>query len=553
MSFLYGPMAIGDTIRGVGTVPRCLIAESVEELDEIVKGGFPEDQYRIHNYSIAVDIYEKNYQPYLAGWINGNRNKELNARYSPIMARVVEVLSEHLYKRAPIREIVGFPEATSILNQIYDASDFNAVMQEADQLTYVTDASALEFVPNDGDDAVDVPVKIRVWNASEFVPVFLPDDQNIPWAVCTLSSYGKRRACRVFTNEFARLYLSTSNSVAQQTVAFTGKGAEQKTGTGYEQVGETTNHLGAVPFEFVHFKKPTNKFWTSGVGLLLAHVNIHMNYRMSNLSYQTDQWRPKGVLTGVPEDFNFPPDQEPGQYTRLPPSADGMRTSSDAIAQYIGPDLTFTQFDWQDIQNYWEHAVEMIGVPPSAIRMEQQGGTSGVAIMSEQLPLIERAEKRQPLMLSFERAIAKKCLTAALGHYLTALTSGTLDPETAMLVEQRAAIIEQALPAMSTAFRVTWPTMTKNRPGPDRDAHDGFQLNMVTKSRTEMLAEDKGIPLEEAFVQIQRTMSLVQMENMLLAQAQMPLMPPPAEGEGKEKPADGGEKDDSGDESNAEG
>jgi hypothetical protein len=73
-----------------------------------------------------------------------------------------------------------------------------------------------------------------------------------------------------------------------------------------------------------------------------------------------------------------------------------------------------------------------------------------------------------------------------------------------------------------------WPIMTKNRPGPERDAHDAFQLNFNMKSRTTMVAEDLNIPQEEAYAKVQNEMALIMQENMLLAQAQMPLQPPPA-------------------------
>jgi len=63
-----------------------------------------------------------------------------------------------------------------------------------------------------------------------------------------------------------------------------------------------------------------------------------------------------------------------------------------------------------------------------------------------------------------------------------------------------------------------------------------------------MLAEDRNIPEEEAFGEIMKTFQYIQQENMGMAAAQAPLMPPPApEGEegGQNPPPEeqGGESD----------
>jgi hypothetical protein len=155
---IFGPVTVGSSIQRVGVVPRCLVADSPEELRSIVVGGFSDDQFRLINYGIARDCYDGNFQPYLQDWIGNDEARAWTARYIPIMRRVCDLLSMHLYKKGPTREIAGHPEATALLQQIYAANDFDSLMQLADRTSYITDSCAIEFVPNDGPDAIQTPV-----------------------------------------------------------------------------------------------------------------------------------------------------------------------------------------------------------------------------------------------------------------------------------------------------------------------------------------------------------------------------------------------------------
>ncbi|CAB5237923.1 hypothetical protein UFOVP142_14 [uncultured Caudovirales phage] len=539
---IFGPVTVGSSIQRVGVVPRCLVADSTEELTEIVKGGFSDDQFRLINYGIARDCYDGNFQPYLQDWIANDEARAWTARYIPIMRRVCDLLSMHLYKKGPIREIAGHPEATALLQQIYAANDFDSLMQLADRTSYITDSCAIEFVPNDGPDAMQNPVTMRIWDAAEFVPIFTSDDCLVPWAVATVSTFGAKKVARVFTAETICRYSSNNAVFPQQTVTNIPSAIKAQPGTGYqEDFGfPIPNYTGVLPFEFVQYERPRNSFWSGGFGLMLAHMNLHMNRRLSDLADQIIQWRPKGVLVGVKTDWNFPPNQKPGEYTRLESTGNEALDGKQAMAEFIAPDLGFTQYDWNDIQNYWQEVVEMLGVPASSIRMEQQGGTSGVAIMSEQLPLIERAEARQRLMAYYECKIAKKCLQVALAQIQNAQPA---DEISAMYAFQQAAIIQAALMDIDRNFRVIWPVMTKNRPGPDRNANDAFQLNFSVKSRAEQMADDLNIPLDEAVAKVQQSIMLINQENMLIAQgqAQIQMMMAPMMPEG-ENPDEAGDK-----------
>jgi hypothetical protein len=525
---LFAPIV--NPTRNIGAVARVLVADTRDELKDAIESGFQNDQSRLSIAGICRDCYDGNFAPYIAEWLGSDRARESAVRFSMIMRRTADVLSTHLYRKGPTREIYGYPVATEMLNSVYKANNFDSIMQMADRTTYINDVAAIEFLPNDGVDAYRVPVKMRLWDSSEFVPVFTSDESLEPWCVATLSNFGPKRVARVFTAEDVCKYSSPTPMVqsTQNVATTTAQGMKEE--FGYPQ----PNYLGTVPFEFVHFELPRNSFWVSGVGQQLAHLNLHVNRRLSDIADQITHWRPKGILKNVKADWNLPRDQKPGQYTRLETTDNMMMNGKDAIADFLAPDLSFTTYDWNDLTAYIDHIVEMLGVPASTIRMEQQGGTSGVAIMSEQLPLIERAEARQRQFEYFERRIAKKCLTVCLAQLMNAQPQ---DEAGAFYVENQIAEIQAALADFDTSFRMIWPVMTKNRPGPERDAHDSFQLNFNLKSRAEMIADDLNIPIDEAFAKVQQTMQLIQQENAMLAAAQAPLAPPmppeqPQEGEG---------------------
>lgn len=531
---IFSPLV--NPTRNIGLVPAVMVADDPAKAREIITSGFPADQTRLVLAGVCRDCYDGNFIPYISEWIGNDRARDVAVRYSKIMRRTVDVLTTHLYRKGPIREIYGHPEATTLLSTIYKASNFDSIMQLADRITHINDAAAIEFVPNTGTDAITIPVKMRVWDSSEFVPFFTSDDAMEPWAVATLSNFGDNRMARYFSAEEVSKFTSPTPVIQSTTNSATNKNAGMTEVFGYPQ----PNYLGVVPFEFVSFEMPRNSFWTGGIGQHLAHLNLHVNRRLSDLADQIIHWRPKGVLKNTKADWNLPRDQKPGQYTRLETSGNIEMSGTEASAEFLGPDLGFTQYDWNDLMQYIDHMVEMEGVPASTIRMTQQGGTSGVAIMSEQLPLIERAEARQRTFEYFEQKIAKKCLQIAK---IQLFNAEIVDEATYQYVATYIQIIDAALADFDANFRMIWPIMTKNRPGPERDAHDAFQFNFNTKSRTTMTSEDLNIPKEEAFAKVQEELFYLSQENLIIAQAQMQqmaiqqqMMPQePQEGENEQK------------------
>jgi hypothetical protein len=49
---------------------------------------------------------------------------------------------------------------------------------------------------------------MRLWDSSEFIPIFSSDDALEPWCVATLSTFGQTRVSRVFTAEEVSRYSS---------------------------------------------------------------------------------------------------------------------------------------------------------------------------------------------------------------------------------------------------------------------------------------------------------------------------------------------------------
>jgi hypothetical protein len=83
--------------------------------------------------------------------------------------------------------------------------------------------------------------------------------------------------------------------------------------------------------------------------------------------------------------------------------------------------------------------------------------------------------------------------------------------------------------------------MTKNRPGPDRDSHDAFLLQNQLASRVQIIMDNEQLTEDEAMLKVEMTLTQLNQEEMIVAQAQMQIQeqqmalqaqyaPPPAPG-----------------------
>ena len=125
------------------------------------------------------------------------------------------------------------------------------------------------------------------------------------------------------------------------------------------------------------------------------------------------------------------------------------------------------------------------------------------------MPLIEEAENRQVAFERYETELARITLIAAAAQMSMFKARPNMDPKLLSAVAQN----------LSMTFR--WPPMNKNRPGPDRDAHDAFLLQNQLASRVQIIMDNEGLTEEEAMIKVEMTLQQINQEEMIVAQAQM--------------------------------
>lgn len=116
--------------------------------------------------------------------------------------------------------------------------------------------------------------------------------------------------------------------------------------------------------------------------------------------------------------------------------------------------------------------------------MRGGNAASGVSIIAEQLPIIEECEARQMLAESTEKDLAAVTLMT-VAKWLEGMGDG------ATIAPIQAAIADFDM-------SVQWPPLTKNRPGPDYDAHLQFELVNGLVSPVQVLMEMTGMTEQEA-------------------------------------------------------
>lgn len=481
-----------------------LIIESQQDIEKQVKEGFADDYARILDFLKNKQAYNAEFDELLSDSASYAIPRK-SWRYAVLMKRSVNVLSKYLYKNPPRRNILGDPASTDFLDRLYRSQNVDSLLQMADRMTYVTDFSAIELYPEFGSDS---PLKLRVWDGSEVVPMFSPGDVKNPVAVATLSTHGSSQyIVRIYTAQTIQTYRTEERNA--------------------ELIESGVNYFGIIPFTFFHYEMPSNCFYSTGIGKALRDLNVHLVRRLTDLADQITSLRPKGYVKNVPPQWIMPPSLRPDEFTTMPNAFNAQGEGPEAEIGWLNPDISFTTLDWQDISNWVDMSLEMLGIPPSAIRMEQQGGTSGVAIQSEQLPLLEEAENRRTPFQKYESDLAKMILTCAGRHSLVTSVDFGVPAEQLMAT------------AMNMEMSFRWPPMTSNRPGPDRDAHDAFLLQNQLKSRTQVLMDNENLTEEEAVELVNRTLiqlsqeeyqislaSLRIQEDQLALQAQY--APPPA-------------------------
>ncbi|MGE5754751.1 MAG: hypothetical protein ACM35G_03395 [Planctomycetaceae bacterium] len=348
-------------------------------------------------------------------------------------------------------------------------------MQQADLLGTLNDACAIQVDAGDGDFEAR-PIDLLLWGGNEFHAWTHPDNPRRPVAVCTIDRYDQQERRRLWNEVEVRTYV-TERLVDGQTAG----------GRVAREVDRQGHDYGCLPFAFVHYELPTRSFYPPGIGTFLRRVQGRVDDRLSRLDESIQKHlNPIPVAEGVGPDWN--PVIEPGRFVRLVPPAFAA-IAGDFSAQAAAPRLSYLQVAldiagaWDDLLRYLNQALEAARVPLSYARMEQSGTQSGIALIVEQAPLLNRARKRRMPFAHYETGIARTILSCAGNHY------GRPD---------------LAAAGRTASLLLGWPEPTITTPGAERDHADTWRLQSGLASRTQILMERDGCSRDQALRKLEQ-------------------------------------------------
>jgi Phage portal protein, SPP1 Gp6-like len=341
-------------------------------------------------------------------------------RMAGLVRQIVTILCEHLYSPGPSRTW-SEPEGDEFLKRVYADNHFDAMMLRADQLSTLNDVAAIQV---DADEGVwqDRPVTLRLWSAADFHAWTDPGNRTEPRVACTIDRFEEKDVYRVWTETDVRTYE-------------TRKDEQLAGGRAARLIGQEDHDYGCLPFAFVHAEQPITTFWETGIGGMLTQAEIRMNDRLSRLDESINKHlNPLPVAEGV--DDNFQVIMEPQRFLKLrgaqmrPGASGGMEDGPPPRLYYLSPTIDVAGA-WDDLLKYLNQVLEAMRVPIAAVRMEQAGIESGIALVVEQAPLLTRARARRRPFSLYETNIGRTILRCSGNHYgnaglVAAAKKGTL-------------------------------------------------------------------------------------------------------------------------------
>ena len=450
-----------------------------EAIDKEIREGLKNELPRIDRARMVRDYYEGGFEPYQQDYPKrlGVHNEDLIKRSIPFTRSIIDSLIRRHYMSNPKRSITDNPEATEYLEQLYSRGRINPKLKAALKYAAIGGTAAIQVELNQPQNAEQSQatltlarpsVNFRLWAADEYCVWCSPDEPITPWAVATIDRYDNTTRCRLWTPETFAVYTSKK---------WDGTGNTRGTRT-FEPVSVEENFLGLVPFAFCWWEPPTKEFWGWCPGPELMRINDHANARLTKIADDTLWTRPVLFSRNVSETFKMPDRYTAGDTVKLPGLHETIGEGEGPSLEYTIADLSYLSSDREELDSYLDLEGEMHGVPSEAWRNKSNGATSGVAIISEQLPIIEACEARQELLEETERDLA----------LVTLLTIQSWLGD---------------IPAITQAINnfdlsIQWPPLTKNRPGPDYDQHLQFELVNQLSSEIQVYMQMTGSTEQEA-------------------------------------------------------
>jgi hypothetical protein len=247
---------------------------------------------------------------------------------------------------------------------------------------------------------------------------------------------------------------------------------------------------GTLPFTFIPYKRPVRDFWTSSIGDLLHQAEIRIDDRLSLIDEAiAKHLNPLPVAEGMPAEWKLI--VEPQRFVRVPSgtpriSPSGGFEPGDAAKLYYLQVKIESEAAWADLTNYINQILEAARVPATAVRMEQSGVASGIALIVEQAPLLTRARKRRGQYSVYEEDLGKRSLICAGNHY-----GGTTG----------AGLVSAAAKGKLTTG---WPQPAIPVPTPDRLQLLQDEVKTGFTSYIQAVAQWYGVPRAEALEMIKQ-------------------------------------------------
>lgn len=443
---------------------------------DCIEGGLSGHKDRLFEYQTNLDFYRQDFASYPYRASEGVWAGSRYERHSGFMNRAVQVLSSMLYAREPARSLPEQEQANEFLARTYEQNFSQGLLQEADRLTYVTDQVAVQVV---GTEDPAKPVRLELWDGSQFHAWTDPEDPTIPVAVVLKDKYDAQTRYRLWTADKIEYFLTKrADDTAGGRVA---RFVRSEPNPYVDLEGR-----GILPFAFFHCNYPVQDFYSGGPGDALRNVNDWLNYALTTTADDLRYFARPLLVAQAAQDLVLPTPLHPGDVIKLPPVKSDMADSPQL------PDLKYVQADaaaiteavWKDLQAYIDHSLQMHGIPASAIRMEQTSTQSGVALVAEQIPLVQHTQARTQPFTRYEEELAHTTLRVAAAH----LRNNGLPAE--------------FLEAAAREFRLTlrWPSFWEdNFPGQDRDQLDQWLLDQRLTSPVRLAMKRFGLTEPEAW------------------------------------------------------
>jgi hypothetical protein len=383
-----------------------------------------------------------------------------------ITRRIVDALCEHLYNPGPSRRIADDPDCDEWLQGVYEDNHADSLWQEADRYACLNGVAAFQFAAT---GKPEKPITVHLWDRADFEVWSIPGEPLAPFAVCVISKYDESTTYDLWTR-IDHWTFQTEQAGSQMTV-----------GRVAVLISKEQHEYGVLPFSFVHDRTPCKSLATRGIGPAVSRANAGLDQELSDVLESIKYYmRPIGFSRGVNEKWR--PKFAPGSFNEIP--------GRDKLADNrMPPEVFYLQADldiancWVDLSNYKDETIEEMGVPLSAVRMQQSNTASGEALEAEQYPLVRRTKARQRPFTRYERDFAKVALAVGGAYY------GRPDLDTC---------------SEDVHMTLVWPEPRITTPGKDRDDEDQTELAMGLTSQIEILMRRRGITRIQAIEQLEQ-------------------------------------------------